>query len=135
MAKEYTKDEEIKSYIENLPVSAEIKAVLFKLSKFTISVGNTLIRLGKRLLEIVIMLGSKYKHATFGLIIGAFLTALISLIPWIGPPLASFLGPLLMLFGFTKGLWEDLKRDSPQMAADISEAGTIFQPLNPQVAS
>lgn len=132
LAKEYTKDEEIKSYIEKLPVAAEVKAILFKLSKFSISVGNTLIRFGKRVLEIVMMLVSKYKNATFGLIIGAMLTVLIAMIPWIGAALSSFLGPLLMLLGFTKGLWEDLKKDEPQLASSIGEAGSIFRPLNPE---
>lgn len=130
MAKEHATDEEIKSYIEKLAVSAEIKAVLFKLTKFTIKVGQTLIKLGKKVLEIVAMLASKYKSAALGIIIGALMTLLISTIPLLGPALSSFLGPLLILFGLSKGLWEDVKRDSPQLAASIAEAGVIFQPLN-----
>lgn len=33
MTKEYATDEKIKTYIEKLPVSAEVKAILFKLTK------------------------------------------------------------------------------------------------------
>ena len=135
MTKEYMTDEKIKSYIEKLPVSAEIKVVLFKLSKFTIKVGQILLKLGKKVLEIVVMLASKYKHATLGVLIGALLTVLISTIPVLGPPLSSFLGSLLMLFGLGKGLWEDVKKDSPELAASITEAGMIFQPLNAGAAS
>ena len=91
MTKEYATDEKIKSYIEKLPVSAEIKAVLFKLTKFTIKVGQTLIKIGKKVLEIVVMLASKYKHATVGLIIGALLAFLIGAIPLLGPLLSGFL--------------------------------------------
>lgn len=76
------------------------------------------------------MLAEKYKSATLGIIIGALLTFLISTIPFLGPPLSSFLAPLLILFGLSKGLWEDLKKDSPQLAASISDAGKIFEPLN-----
>lgn len=129
MVEEHATDEQIKSYIERLPVSAETKALLFKLSKYTIMVGKTLFKIGKRILEIVVMLVSKYKMATFGLILGALLSYLVGLVPLIGPPLASFLGPLLMLFGVSKGVWEDLKKDNPDLAASIVRAGDAFSPL------
>ena len=135
MAKEYTTDVKIKSYIEKLPVSAEIKALLFKLSKFTIKVGETLIKFGKKILEIAMMLAAKYQHATLGLILGALLTFLIGAIPVLGPPLASFLGSLLMLFGLAKGLWEDLKKDNPQLAASVVSSGEIFMPLSTKAAT
>lgn len=130
MTKEYATDEKIKSYIEKLSVSAEIKAVLFKLSKFTIKVGQAFIKFGKKLLEIIIMLASKFENAAIGVLIGALLTFLIASIPLLGPALASFLGTFLMLFGLGKGLWDDLMKSSPQLAASIVEAGVIFQPLN-----
>lgn len=132
MLKEYTQDEEIRAYIERLPVSAEVKALLFKLSKFTINVGGTVVRLGKKIVEVAIMLANKYKNTTLGLIIGAILTVLIAGIPWIGSALSGFLGPLLMLIGITKGLWEDLKKDSPQLATSVVESCAVFQPLSPQ---
>lgn len=130
MIKEHSTDEKIKSYIEKLPVSAEIKAILFKLSKFTITVGQTLIKFGKKVIEIILLLTSKYTNATLGVIIGALLAFLIGLIPFLGAILSSFLASLLMLFGLGKGLWEDVKKDSPELAASISDAGMIFQPLS-----
>lgn len=129
MINEFARDEAIRSYIEKLPISAEIKAFLFKLSKFTLKVGETIIKLGKKLLEIAIMLVTKYKGATIGLIVGALLTVVIGIVPVLGPPLSSFLGTLLMLFGFTKGLWDDLKTRSPELAASVVEAGEVFRPL------
>lgn len=130
MKKEYTTNEKIKSYIEQMSVSAEIKAILFKLSEFTISVGTTIVKMGKKILEMVMMLVSKYQHAAFGLLLGALLASLIAAVPLVGPPLAAFLQPLLMLFGLGKGLWEDLKKDSPQIAVAVTEAGSVFYPLN-----
>ena len=129
MSKEYADDEKIKSYIENLTISAEIKTMLFKLQDFTIEFGDKVVKFGKKALEIAIMLTSKYKMATFGTILGALLTFLISGIPWIGDPLSGFLDTFLMGLGFLKGLWEDLKKDYPDLSNSIIEAGSIFSPL------
>ncbi len=134
MQKEYTTDQKINSYIEQLAVSAEIKALLSKLAEFTVTVGRTMIKMGKKILEMVFMLAAKYKHAAFGLLLGAMLASLIASIPLFGPPLAAFLQPLLMLFGLGKGLWEDLKKDSPEIAISIQEAGSVFTPLNGSAA-
>jgi hypothetical protein len=129
MNKEYTTEAKVHRYIENLDVSADIKAILFKLSKFSIAVGKTALKIGKKILEIAIMLISKFKIATFGLVVGALLTLLIGSIPLIGAALATFLGPLLLLFGLGRGLWEDLKKDNPNLATNITNAGEIFAPL------
>ena len=129
MGKEFATDEQILNHIEKLNISAEIKAMLFKFAKFSISVGDKAIKIGKKIIEIVMMLVSKYKMATFGLILGAFLTLLIGSIPILGGILAGFLGPLLMLFGLTKGVWEDLKKSNPDLSGSISEAGSVFSPL------
>lgn len=129
LTKEYSTEQQLRSHIENLPFSAEVKAILFKLAKFTVTVGNVIVNVGKRIIEIAIMLASKYRHATFALIVACLLTFLISMIPFIGPVLASFLGPLIALLGLAIGIWEDLKRDDPKFATVIVEAGSIFSPL------
>lgn len=133
MTQEYASDEALKGHIEKLPVSAEIKAFLFKLSKFTIKVGETLLKFGKKVLEIALMLARKYPNATLGLVLGALLTFLISTVPLVGSILSSFLGTLLMLFGLAKGLWDDLKKTSPQLVAAVVESGEVFKPLYSRV--
>jgi hypothetical protein len=129
MSQEYTINEKIRSYIESLSVSAEVKVMLFKLQDFTVDLGGKVIKFGKKVIEIAIMLASKYKMATFGLILGALLTFLIGTIPIIGDALSGFLGTWIMLLGFLKGLWEDLKKDNPDLSNSIIEAGSIFSPL------
>ncbi len=129
LVEEHATEKQIISYIERLPISAEVKALIVKFSKYTIKIGETVFRFGKKILEIVIMLASKFQLATFGLLLGAFLTFLIGLLPFIGPALAGFLGPLLMLLGLAKGVWEDLKKDKPEIAASIVDAGDLFSPL------
>ncbi|MEM6483964.1 MAG: hypothetical protein AAF662_03115 [Pseudomonadota bacterium] len=129
MKKEYADDQQIKGYIDSLPVSAEIKALLFRITKFTIAVGGVVVRIGKRLLEITMLLVKKYPHAGLGLVLGALIASLMAAIPLLGAALAAFLGPLLMLFGLAKGLWEDVRAEEPKLAGDILSAGEAFQPL------
>lgn len=129
LTREYATDQQLKMYVERLPFSAETKAILFKLAKLTVSVGERVVRIGKRILEIAIMLASKYRHATFAIIIASLLTLLIGMIPLIGPVLASILGPLLVALGLVVGVWEDLKRQDPKFAAVITDSGTLFKPL------
>lgn len=131
MKREYTRDEEIKSFIEQLSVSAEAKAIILKLAKFTVSIGQEIVKMGKIIIEMVIVMVAKYKHTTFGLIVASLISLLIAAIPWVGPALAGFLGPIMMVYGLGKGFWEDLKKDSPELASSITEAGARFQPLNP----
>lgn len=135
---EYTRDEQLKAHIERIPISAEKKVMLHsffsKFMEFTVSVGETIIRAGKKILEIVIMLADKYKSATFGVIIAALVTLLIASIPLIGPPLAWFSSKFLLALGFTLGMWEDLKKDSPKLAVSIEEAAALFNPLNAKTA-
>ena len=97
MKQEYTTNEKLKSYIEQLSVSAETKLLLMKIAEFSISVGNTVIKMGKKILEMVIMLASKYKHAAFGMLLGALLASLIAAVPFLGPPLAGFFNRCLCL--------------------------------------
>lgn len=129
LTREYATDQQLKMYVERLPFSAETKAILFKLAKMTVSVGERVIRIGKRIIEIAIMLASKYRHATFALIIASLLTLLIGMIPLIGPILASILGPLMAALGLVVGVWEDLKRQDPKFAAVITDSGKLFAPL------
>ena len=129
MSKEYTTEAKVKRFIENLDISADMKVILLKLSKFSITVGKTALKIGKKILEIAIMLMSKFKIATFGLIVGALLTLLISSIPLIGPPLAAFSTPYLLASGLGLGLLEDLKQNSPDLSSSIIDAVEIFAPL------
>lgn len=130
MIKEHATEAKINSYIQKLGIPAEAKALIMRISKYTIKVGEITFRMGKKILEIVIMLTKKYPKATFGVIFGALLTFLIGFLPLIGSLLASFLGPLLMLLGLAKGLWEDMKKTDPDIAASITNVGEVFEPLS-----
>ena len=122
LQKEHTTNQQLREHLERLPVSAEVKAILFNLAKFTIRAGETIILLGKRLVEVGLTLANKYPNATMGVIVAALLSALIALVPVIGPAIVSFLAPLMMLYGLVDGFLTDFKSSKPKLAEDIREA-------------
>ena len=129
LTKEYITEAQLKGHIDNLPLSAEVKAILFGLANFSIQVGQAVVRIGKKIIEIALMLAAKYRHATFALTVACLLSLLISMIPLIGPILASFFGPMIAVLGLGIGIWEDMKRDDPKFATVIVDAGAMFSPL------
>lgn len=122
LQKEHATNQQLRGHLERLPVSAEVKAILFNLAKFTIRAGETVVLLGKKLIEIGLTLASKYPNATIGVIVAALLATLVSLVPVIGPFLSSFLGPLMLIYGLVDGFLTDFKSSKPKLADDIREA-------------
>lgn len=96
-------DESLKRVIDNLDISADGKAIIFSISKATIKVGEFIIEIGRKIVEIVIRFSEEYPGATFGMLLGAILTALVSAIPVIGVVLGSMLGSLLVILGLGVG--------------------------------
>ena len=130
MAREYSTDQQLQSKLDNLPLSAEAKAFLAKFLKVTIKVGGVIIKLGKKLLEIVLFVVSKQKHLTFWTVFGAVVTFVVSMIPLIGPILAGFLGPIILLGGLAKGFYEQMKSSDPSVLDIIKNSTSDLQPLN-----
>lgn len=122
LQREHATNQQLRAHIERLPVSAEVKVILFNLAKFTVRVGEAIVSLGKRILEIGLALANKYPNATMGLIVAALLASLIALVPVIGPFVAGFLGPLMAIYGLVDGFLTDLKSSKPKLAEDIREA-------------
>jgi len=96
-------DEAIKRIIDSLDISADAKAIVFTISKATIRVGDTIIQIGKKIIDIVIKLSEQYPGATFGMLLGAILSFLVSAIPVIGVVLGPLLSPLLIILGIGTG--------------------------------
>jgi hypothetical protein len=130
LIKEFATEEQIQEKLDGISMSPEAKVLLAKLSSFSIQVGERVFRLGKKILELVLLLAAKFPSTTFALILAALVTALIASIPLLGPILSGFLGPLLVLFALGKGVWEDLKRSDSLLSEAIEEAMQLFAPLN-----
>lgn len=129
LLKEHASDEQIKSALENVPVPAELKAILHNLAKYTVVVGGVIFKIGKKVLEIVIYLATKFKKLSFVMIVAAFLSFLIASIPFLGPILFPYLSPIIMLAGLAKGVWEELKTSEPEFVKVVERSGEVFSPL------
>jgi len=64
-----------------------------------VKVGELAIRIGKRVVGIVIMIASKFPNASFGLILGLLVGVLVSAIPLIGGVLGALILPVVAVLG------------------------------------
>ena len=120
----------IKSYVRNLEVPAEVKVILTDLLKVTVNVGGRLFRIGRKVVEIAIILATKFPAVTFALILTNFINMLIAAIPVLGPVLSPILGPLVTAMGLAIVGYKDitdpeLKENMEKLADKIKE---LFSP-------
>lgn len=99
--------EALRAQLDQLNLSADTKLILFKLADFTVRVGNVILKIGKKVLDVALQLFSSYPHTGFGIILGGVLGILIAFIPVLGPPLSSLLTPIMMVMGMLHGFSRD----------------------------
>lgn len=131
LTRDRVSDSKLEAYIDNLDISADAKALLASFLKTAVRVGQIIIRIGKRIVEIVVAIVAKFPNATFGLILGLLVGALVAAIPFLGAILGAFVGPIAAIFGLHKGYKEDLKDQA--LSRKIAEAATMFESLNGEV--
>ena len=102
-------DEGLRKWIGGLPFSAEAKAILYKIASTTIRAGEFVIKIGRKILEIIWSIVRKFPNATLGLIIGAVLGSLITSIPIIGFAIGPFVTALAMVIGAAWGAYKDIQ--------------------------
>lgn len=100
---------EINRMIDNLEISADAKALIKSIMDAVIKVGEVVLRIGKRIIEIVFDVVKRFPNATFGLVLGVILSVLIASIPIIGAILAPLLAPVLIAFGLGAGFMKDMR--------------------------
>jgi len=120
-------DESIKRMIDNLDVSADAKLLLYKFSKATIKAGEYVLKIGRKIIDVICTVFKEYRHASFGMVFGAIAGLLISSIPIIGWVLGPIVTPILTVFGMLGGLYEDMK--DKQLERKITEITAKFTPL------
>ena len=82
-------DEETRSWIGHLDISADAKSILYKIAKMTIRAGQFIIKIGRKILEIVSLLFREFPKA-------AFLSIFCAVVGF-------------LVVGFAVGAWQDIK--------------------------
>ena len=97
-------DEGIKRMIDKLDISADAKSLLYTLSKATFRAGEYIIKIGRKILDVVCHTFSEFPMSTFGTVFGGIVGTLISSIPFLGIILGPIVTPILMALGLLGGL-------------------------------
>lgn len=120
-------DEAIKKMIDGLDASADIKALLYKIATVTIRAGNAILKIGRKIIDLICKICSEFPKATFGIVFGAILGVLVGNIAVIGGVLASIVGPILIAFGLVVGVANDLADQA--LERKIKQVNAEFEPL------
>ncbi|MDG1816389.1 MAG: hypothetical protein P8H22_09845 [Glaciecola sp.] len=129
LVESFVSDEQIKSCIDNLSVSAEIKLLLGKLATYTISISEKIINFGKKILELAIFFFNKHKVLCISIIVGLIIAGLIAYFPAIGSTLSQFSGPLTIMSGGIELLIENYADEYPEIVESIEQSMGIFKIL------
>ncbi len=120
-------DAQIRSYIDRMNVSADTKSLLYSFSKATIKVGKVILKIGRKILDILFAIVRAFPNITFGVIFGLVVGALVASIPVLGVVLGSLATTIAVAFGFVVGAKADLM--SGDMGARIDAVLAQFAPL------
>jgi hypothetical protein len=126
----YLSKEKLQSFIESLEINAETKLILEKIASFTVSAGEVIINVGRKILEFLVMFVQKFQTASFGVVFALLISFLISAIPFLGAFFGPLLAPVLVIFGFSKGMLKDLESDHPELVGKINDAVSMFNVFN-----
>ncbi len=126
---EHWSDRQIAAYIEQLNISADAKVQLCKLATMTADVGRKALRVGRRIVEVVLTVFRRFPGISLGVILSLAVTALLSSIPVLGSVLAPIVGPLVLALGGALGTYVDLR--NPELSARID---ALVEELRPVVA-
>ena len=118
---------ELNRMIDNLAISSDAKVLIKSVMDKVIKVGDVVLRIGKRVIEIVFDLVKRFPNATFGLVLSVILSVLIASIPIIGVILGPLLGPALIAFGLGAGFMKDMKGSFIEQA--VKDETSSFEPL------
>jgi hypothetical protein len=117
-------DGELLRRVEALDVSADIKALLAELLRWTSKVGNELLRIGRKILEFVLTLAKQFPLLTFSVLIALVVGVLLAAVPVLGGLLGPVLTPLALALGVAWGAKQELA--TPDLADRVREFAANF---------
>lgn len=119
-------DEDIRSKIDCMNVSADTKALLYSFSKATIRAGNAILKIGRKIIDILFAFVKMFPNITFGVIFGLIVGAMVSSIPLIGLILGPIATQIFLAIGFVDGALKDM---GPDMRERVDTILAQFAPL------
>ena len=96
-------------------------------AKLEAEVGEYIIKIGRKILDVVCHAFSEFPMATFGTVFGGIVGTLISSIPILGLVLAPIVTPILMALGLIGGLVLDFQ--DKMLERKIARKVAEFSPL------
>ncbi|WP_374437852.1 hypothetical protein [Inhella sp.] len=103
-------DAQILRKIEALPVSADAKALLSDMLRLATRVGQTMLRIGRKILDFALSLLQQFPHLGFATLIALVLGVLLGFVPVLGTLLGAAITPLLLALGVAVGAQAELEQ-------------------------
>lgn len=134
LSKDYLSKKEIKNYIDNTCFSPEIKSMLWTVAEISINISNTVINIGRRIIELIVFFARSYPNTSIGVIVGSIIGISVTAIPLIGFLIGWLLQPLCIALGLGIGFWKDMedKRFSSKLASAVKETFGGIAGANPK---
>jgi len=117
-------DEKIKEIIDQLDVSADAKSALYAVSRVTVKVGQSVVKIGRKIMDIIVALFEEFPNAGFGAIFGAIIGFLLSTVPIIGQIIGPVVTPIFISLGLVIGVISDIHDNN--LAKKIAKANQQF---------
>jgi hypothetical protein len=92
-------DRQIEAFIDRLDTSADAKANLASFAKVTVKVGRAVVRIGRKVIDVLFSFLRSFPGISFGVIFAVVVTTLLSAIPLLGAVLGAVASTLIIGFG------------------------------------
>ena len=100
---------QLSSLLDQLDLSADVKAILQDLAEITVTVGKRVLQIGRKIIEVALALFRAFANVIFGAIIASVLVMVISGVPALGALLANFVEPILLAVGIGQGALAEIQ--------------------------
>ena len=118
--------------IDNLAISADVKVLLASFMGATVKIGNAVLNIGRRILEIVFDLVKRYPNFTFAVVLCLVGVLLGSAVPWLMPILGPLLKAMELVFALVKDYLEGRKKKAArkgELADNLPLTKDYLEPL------
>ncbi|SLN41680.1 hypothetical protein AQS8620_01619 [Aquimixticola soesokkakensis] len=99
---------DIRAALMRMNMSADAKSLLLKLADVTCVIGGKTLAIGRKIVEICLVLLRSFPNLMFGAMVAALMSLVIGAVPLLGPALSVLLTPLMLAVGIGAGALADI---------------------------